>query len=94
VRCRNCRALVATGFLYARLDVVSWLSWSGGFDGAISERGCQRGVFSEGCGGGVSYQVGTVAVFSAEPGGDRAPQADDKVTRPGFVAVARGASDR
>jgi hypothetical protein len=79
MRCRNCRALVATGFLCARLDVVSRLSWSGGFDGQINERGRQREVFSEGYGDRFSYKAGTVALFSAEPGGDRARQAEEKI---------------
>lgn len=51
----------------------------GGFHGSINERGCQREVFSEGYGDRFSYKAGAVALFSAEPGGDRARQAEEKI---------------
>ena len=66
------KPLVATGFLCARLDVVSRLSWSGGFDGQINERGL-REIVSEGCRVGFSCKAWSVAGVPAEPCGDRAP---------------------
>ncbi len=79
-------SIAATGFLCARLDVVSRLSRSGGFDGQINERGCLREVVSEGCGGKLPCEAWPVAGFPGEPGGDRAGQAGGEVMRGAMMA--------